>query len=226
MTGYYDKNLSADRLKKVYEVATPRVKQYLQAEIDFVLKYINSTDTVIELGCGYGRVLKQLAEKAKSVFGIDSSNANIRAAKGFLRQLKNIRLFTMDAAHLAFKDNSFDRVICIQNGISAFNVNPEKLVFESIRILKKNGIALFSSYSEKFWVDRLEWFKTQSNNKLLGEIDWDKTKKGKIICKDGFIAKTYSKIDFERLMAKFEVRFEVIEVDKSSLFCVIEKMGK
>ncbi len=226
MTGYYDKNLSAEKLKKVYNVAPPRTRQYLQAEIDFVLKYIKSTDTVLELGCGYGRVLKPLAQKAQTVVGIDSSQANIVSAKKYLSGFDNIQLQTMNAAGLDFKENSFDKVICIQNGISAFHVDPEKLINETLRVLRPEGSAFFSSYSEKFWEDRLEWFKIQSENQLLGKIDWEKTKNGVIICKDGFSAQTYSKADFEKLMSKFDLPYEICEVDNSSLFCVIENTQK
>ncbi len=223
MTGYYDKNLSADKLKKIYEVAPPRTKQYLQAEIDFVLNNIKSSDTVLELGCGYGRVLKPLAQKAQTVFGIDSSPANIKAAQEYLNEFDNIQLYTMNAAELTFENNSFNKAICIQNGISAFHVDPKKLIGESLRVTKKNGLMLFSSYSDKFWEDRLEWFKIQSEYRLLGEIDWEKTKNGLIICKDGFSAQTYKKTDFEELMSGFEVLYKISEVDNSSLFCVIEK---
>ena len=223
MTGYYNKNLSADKLKKVYEIAPPRTKQYLQAEIDFVLNNIRSSDTVLELGCGYGRVLKPLAQKAQTVFGIDSSPGNIMAAQEYLGEFDNIQLFTMNDVDLTFEKNSFDKVICIQNGISAFHVDPRKLISESLRVTKKNGLILFSSYSDKFWKDRLEWFKVQSEYRLLGEIDWGKTKNGEIICKDGFSAQTYNKSDFEELMSRFEVLYKICEVNNSSIFCVIEK---
>ena len=36
------------------------VKKYLQAEKVFVLKHINPKDKVLELGCGYGRVLQKI----------------------------------------------------------------------------------------------------------------------------------------------------------------------
>ncbi len=223
MTGYYDINLSAEKLKKVYELAPPRTKQYLQAEIDFVQKKIQPSDTILELGCGYGRVLKPLAQKAQTVIGIDSSSANIESAKKYLSGFNNIQLSVMDAAELSFKNNCFDKVICIQNGISAFHVDPVRLVEESLRVVKKNGLILFSSYSDQFWEDRLEWFRIQSEYQLIGEIDWDKTKNGIIICKDRFTAQTYNKSDFEELMSKFEVLYEICEVDNSSLFCVISK---
>jgi len=222
MIGYYDKNLSADKLKKVYDIAPPRTKQYLRAEIDFVLKNIKSSDTVLELGCGYGRVLKPLAQKARSVIGIDSSPANIESAKDYLSEYHNIQFLTMNAAELAFRDNCFDKVICIQNGISAFHVDPEKLISEALRVVKKNGLMLFSSYSDKFWNERLEWFKIQSEYRLLGEIDWDKTKNGTIICEDGFLATTFSPENFEELMSQFNLSYNIEEIDSSSVFCLID----
>lgn len=222
MTGYYDKNLSADKLKKVYEVAPPRTRQYLQAEIDFVLNNIKSSDSVLELGCGYGRVLKPLSKKAHKVIGIDSSQANIDSAREYLSEFNNIQLYTMNAAELAFKGKTFDKVICIQNGISAFHVDPAELIRESLRVTKKSGLILFSSYSEKFWEERLEWFKIQSEHHLLGEIDWGKTKNGNIICKDGFSAKTFSPENFEQLMSRFDLSYNIKEVDNSSVFCIIE----
>lgn len=85
MNDYYSRKLSADRLRRVYDLAPPRIRQYLQAEIDFVSRYINSDDTVLELGCGYGRVLRELAIKARPLVGIDSSIASIQAAKNICR---------------------------------------------------------------------------------------------------------------------------------------------
>ena len=125
----------------------------------------------------------------------------------------------MNAIDLKFEDNLFDVVICVQNGISAFKVDPEKLIKESIRVTKKDGILLFSSYSEKFWNDRFEWFKIQSKEGLLGEIDYNQTKNGTIVCKDGFVSTTFSKYDFLKLASKFNVNTTIHEIDNSSIFC-------
>ena len=40
MSEYYSRKLSATRLKQVYEVAFPRITQYLDAELDHVLENI------------------------------------------------------------------------------------------------------------------------------------------------------------------------------------------
>jgi len=66
VNGYYFHRLSAARLKEVCEIALPRVKQYLDAEVNHVLDKIRPGDLVIELGCGYGRIPSSLAGKAGS----------------------------------------------------------------------------------------------------------------------------------------------------------------
>lgn len=219
MTNYYSKSLNANRLQKCFEVAPARVVQFLEAEITFVLNKINSNDIVLDLGCGYGRVAIRLLEKAKKVVGIDMSKDNIELANEIVGNNKNSEFYTMDAADLKFDDNSFDKVICVQNGVSAFKVNPLKLFKESIRVTKKGGIVLFSSYSEKFWDDRLHWFQIQAENKLIGEIDYSLTKNGNIYCKDGFHATTYSTKEFLDLASNFDVKTTIHEVDNSSIFC-------
>ena len=91
----------------------------------------------------------------------------------------------------------------------------------NIRVTKKGGKVLFSSYSEKIWEDRLEWFYDQYEQGLVGEIDEDKTADGTIVCKDGFKATTFSKEEFQNIVQKMNLKAEVKEVDDSSIFCII-----
>ena len=218
---YYSKTLFAQKLKLAYEIASPRIQQYLEEEIKFVLTYINPSDTVLELGCGYGRVLKYLAEKARKVVGIDISQVNLDYAKAYLSDYKNIELHFMTARKLRFSPQSFDLVLGIQNPISSFKINPSLLVQESLTVTKNNGKILLSSYSEKIWNERLDWFIEQSKKGLIGEINFEKTKNGVIICKDGFTATTFTKEDFSHLISRFNLDAEIIEVDNSSIFCII-----
>src|SRR4030067_365892 len=129
MNNYYAEKLSAERLRRCYEIAPQRVKQYLEAELTFVLDRISPSNLVLELGCGYGRLIPALA--------------------------------------------------------------------------KQGGTILFSSYSDKFWKYCLEWFKRQSEEGLVGEIDFDKTRDGVIVCKDGFTASTVGRERFVELTAGF-----------------------
>jgi len=221
MSGYYAEKLSAERLKRCYEIAPPRVKQYLEAEIEYVLDKLKATDKVLELGCGYGRVLQRLIGKSEKVVGIDTSYASLRMAREFVGDISSCSLIEMDAVELGFRKDCFNAVVCIQNGISAFAVNQRKLVEESVRVTRPGGTALFSSYSEHFWEDRLDWFRLQAEQGLLGEIDEAATGKGVIVCKDGFKASTVGPDDFAALTSGLPVLSKITEVDRSSLFCEI-----
>jgi len=215
---YYTSKLSSNKLKQCYEVASPRVKQYLKAEIEHVLSHIRPSDAVLELGCGYGRVLKYLVRVSDTVVGIDTSKDSLDLA---FHTKPIYDVLQMDARVLGFCDNSFDKTVCIQNGISAFKIEPRELVEESVRVTRDGGTCLFSTYSDRFWDHRLEWFVKQSEKNLLGEIDWEQTKNGIIVCKDGFRATTFREEDFHELVLILGLNAKVVEVDDSSLFCEI-----
>lgn len=223
MKNYYSDKLNSNKLQHCYDIAPDRVKQFLEEEIIFVLKKINRNDVVLDLGCGYGRVSTRLIEKAKHVIGIDISEENIRLANSKYKYSESIDYFVMDASELKFSDDFFDVTICVQNGISAFKIDPKRLISEALRVTKKTGIVLISSYSEHFWDQRLKWFQKQASEGLIGEIDYNLTREGTIVCKDGFRAITYTNNDFMELATNFNVDIKIYEVDNSSVFCEMKK---
>ena len=218
-TTYYADKLSATNLSRCYEIAPPRVKRYLDAEIGYVLNCIDHDDTIVELGCGYGRVLNRLVADVRRCVGLDNSRASLEMAWRGAEASRSLDLQASDAGLSALRSRSFDAVLVIQNGISAFKISPEKLVRECIRITKLDGFVLFSSYSPKFWEHRLEWFRAQAAAGLLGEIDEDETGDGVIVCKDGFKATTYTEQDFLDLAIDLGLAATLSEVDNSSIFC-------
>ena len=224
MKDYYQNSLNSNKLRECYNIAPERVRQFLEAEIFFVASKCNKKDLLLDLGCGYGRVSFKLMDKVNRIVGIDNSKDNIQLAKELQKGNEKCEFLEMNAIDLKFNDNLFDKVICVQNGISAFKVDPLKLMNESIRVTKNGGSILFSSYSEKFWDNRLEWFRLQSEKGLIGEIDYAKTKNGTIICKDGFKAITYTKEDFLKLASNFNVTSTLHEVDNSSIFIEMIKL--
>jgi len=223
---YYKDRLFADKLLKCYEVAPSRIVQYLDAEIQFVIANVRGADLVLELGCGYGRVLKAVSSFVSMIVGNDISKPSLELAKSYMKPHRDYRIVQMDAFDMSFRPCVFDAVFCIQNGISAFGVDKKRLIAESIRVTKNDGLILFSSYSPKIWEDRLDWFRRQSQIGLLGEIDDEKTRDGNIVCKDGFRATTVSGDQFVELFDEFGPDVSIIEVDESSIFCkVVKRQG-
>jgi SAM-dependent methyltransferase len=221
MRGYYSTKLSGDRLQQCYELASTRVKQYLEAEIEFVVSRLRPTDSVLELGCGYGRVAFRLADVAARVVGIDTSPESLILARHLARPESRCQFLRMDASAPTFRDGAFDVVVCVQNGICAFAVDPERLMREALRVARPGGRALFSTYSAAFWSERLRWFESQAAAGLVGAIDYDQTENGTVVCKDGFRAGMFSPEAFRALSRRLGVEPVITTVDDSSVFCEI-----
>ncbi|WP_243109393.1 class I SAM-dependent methyltransferase [Anaerophilus nitritogenes] len=219
---YYAQNLNSQKLFKVYDTKIPRVKQYLDVEISFVRNNLTGSERVLELGAGYGRVIKELAGNCKSIVGIDISDESVSLGKEYLNDISNAEIMTMDVHNLTFKEK-FDVVLCLQNGLSSMKVTSSDLIDKILGMVVSGGKVYFSTYSEKFWEYRLMWFKEQADKKLLGEIDLDKTKDGVIICKDGFKAITHTLKDLKMIGFLSGYEYQIQEVDDSSVFLIIHK---
>jgi len=155
MPGYYTERLAAERLRACYDLAPPRTKAYLEAEIEFVLAKTTSSMLALELGCGYGRVLERLLPRVRVAFGIDTSPASLSMALEYLRRKPSLCLACMDSIQMGFRDSAFDLTICIQNGICAFAVDQQQLFREALRVTRSGGLVMFSSYTPQFWQHRL-----------------------------------------------------------------------
>ncbi len=221
MEGYYEEKLSGERLRQCYEIASPRVKQYLEAEIRFVLDRLEPTDAALEFGCGYGRVALRLAETAKRVVGIDTSSESLDLARRIAGPGSRCEFLEMNALDLAFPAGEFDAVVCVQNGVCAFGVDQEQLIGEALRVTRPKGRLLFSTYAQAFWPHRLAWFEAQAKAGLVGEIDCDATRDGVIVCKDGFKVDTLTPQTLRSLCASLGLSGQITEVDGSSVFCEV-----
>lgn len=222
MRGYYVEGLAGRRLMRCYELASARVRQYLEAEILHVMDHLRPADVVLELGCGYGRVAQRLAQVARRVIGIDTAEESLKLARQ-LDPEHRCEFLLMDALDLQFPADRFDAVVCVQNGICAFGVDQEALVQEALRVTRSGGIVLFSTYSDRFWPDRLAWFEAQAGAGLIGAIDRARSGHGSIVCQDGFCAGRVSPAGFSALCAQIGVKGTITEVDGSSVFCEIVK---
>ena len=219
---YYAQSLNSQKLFKVYETGIPRVKQYLDAEISFVRDNLTGSERVLELGAGYGRIVKELAGHCKSIVGIDISAENVSLGREYLKDSPNAEIITMDVHNLIFEEK-FDVVLCLQNGLSSMKITSQDLLEQILGMVESGGKVYFSTYSGKFWEYRLMWFREQAGKGLLGELDPDKTKDGVIICKDGFRALTHTPEALEAIGCLSGYEYRIHEVDESSVFLIIHK---
>lgn len=117
-------------------------------------KIISITPTgsyFLDIGCGVGFACEMLKHENFIPHGIDISEQAITLAK------KKLPEFSFDIASidnkLPYKNETFDRVICL--GVLEHIKEPETIISETHRVLKKNGKALFlvpNSYSPYFLI--------------------------------------------------------------------------
>jgi len=223
MGGYYRHHLLGSDLQRVYALASPRIRQYLRAEIENVVDRVRGSGRVLELGCGYGRVLGEVAPHVGRVVGIDIARGNLESAAAYLGAHRNCDLALMNAVQLGFGDAEFDATICVQNGVAAFRVEASRLVAEALRVTREGGWVLFSTYSSRIWPDRLEWFRSQAREGLIGPLDESRTKEGTIVCQDGLRLSTANADMFRTLFHDQGQTAHIREVDGSSLFAEVAK---
>lgn len=92
--------------------------------------------------------MRELAPFCQSIVGIDFSKENVKFGEEYLEEIQNARLIVMDAHHLQFEE-SFDVVLCLQNGLSSMRLET-KYIEEMMKLLSTGGRALISSYSPNF----------------------------------------------------------------------------
>jgi 2-polyprenyl-6-hydroxyphenyl methylase/3-demethylubiquinone-9 3-methyltransferase len=217
MKDYYIENLSGNHLHRVYSLADEPVKIYLQGEIEFIRARISPGDRVLELGCGYGRILKALASDTHITEGIDNAPGNIELAGKYLDNEPGIKIHRMSVDSLDFDDNSFDLVLCTQNGLSAFGLDPLIVVREACRVTKHHGRLFCCTYAESFWPSRLQWFRNQVDAGLLGAIDETKTGNGVIACVDGFRSASMTDLQFQEIASALNLVVDIFELPSGSL---------
>ena len=92
--------------------------------------------TVLEIGCGTGKWLRELASADCDVAGIDPSREMLAKAAGLAGA--DLRVGVADA--LPWKEKSFD-VVCCVNAFHHF-ASPDRALAESWRVLRPGGVFL------------------------------------------------------------------------------------
>jgi ubiquinone/menaquinone biosynthesis C-methylase UbiE len=134
-------------------------------EIDqkLLLRIINpqKQDSILDIGCGTGRLTIPLSIKCKNIIGIDQSLEMLRVAQEKSKGIGNIHYTRSDIRRkLPFKDRTFDSAVCFLVLSHIKNLN---LLFSEVnRVLKKGGYFIYNDFA----ADLKHPFKTMYNDHL------------------------------------------------------------
>ena len=173
-----------------YEEATRRVGLWKSEEIIFKSTFPNVQSSILELGCGVGRISYSLWKLGyEKIIATDFSEKILKRAIK-LNKVRNTQICfeIQDATSLSFDDYSFDGVIFGFNGLMQIPGRTNRIlaIKESFRVLNRGGHFVFTSHDrnfsklKKFWImERKKWKKGEQNPALIEFGDrFEQTSKG------------------------------------------------
>ncbi len=109
-----------------------------ESYIDTLHSHIPSSDTLLELGCGSGAVLKQLLPREGTTIGVDYSEAMIEEAKRNLEGSQpqtDLRLGSLE--HLPLGDNTVDTALAYM--VFHHVAEPSAALQDAARVIRPGG---------------------------------------------------------------------------------------
>ena len=162
-------------------------------QIEIFSKYVEKSMKILDVGCGYGRTLKELYDNGYSnLIGIDFSSKMIERANS---SYPDISFKISEGNKLDFEDNSIDCVIllavltCITNEDDQY-----QLISEIHRILKKGGILYINDFlinDSDMYIKRYEKYKDKYSKYGIFETE------------DGGVFRHHSEDYLDKLLSNF-----------------------
>lgn len=177
--------------------------------VGILKEYINETKnlTCLDIGCSNGVVSNLLSQKFKSVTGIDIDQEAIKYAQEKYNK-ENLNFEIMDAQNMKFKNDQFD--IVILNQIYEFVADPQKMINEIYRVLKKDGICLVGARN------KLAIIEGQSGLPLVHMLPNYLGQKIAALLKSEYYPPQYKTLnEIKKLFNKFEINNLTISILKN-----------
>ena len=134
------------------------VESYYSKKYGYLKKYINYSSLGgkrgLDIGCGVGNDLVKITKAGAIVTGVDISDFAVEMSRKNL-EIHNLQaeVFRDNGEFLNFDDNSFDCIVAFAT--LSYTPNPERMVQEIHRVLKKRGEAYLTVYNVNSWLNLL-----------------------------------------------------------------------
>ena len=145
-------NLLLNSLPESYRVWFETEKEYLK-------KQIKPDSIVLEIGSGDGRSIHDLFPITQNITAVDIDKEAIARAQKLFAEFPSIKIIDADAINLPLENECFDYVVCMG---TFMNLADKKytILNEMKRVLKNDGKAIVSTFSEKALSERLNIYRS------------------------------------------------------------------
>lgn len=154
-----------ERVVRHYADATVQVGLWKSEELIFQ-RVFRKEDSILECGCGTGRITMGLWELGyRNILGTDFAGNLVKEARRLAQILEyRIHWKVEDATQLTFEDNLFDGAIFGFNGLMQIpgRENRQRAMGEISRVLRPGGWFVFTTHDRELSTYRSFWKKEQS----------------------------------------------------------------
>ncbi len=144
-------------------------------------KYLKSTDSILDLGCGTGRTTFHLHQLGyQDIIGVDLTPEMIDRAQELNHHFKtHIDFREGDALNLEFAEETFQAAVFSFNGLMSIpdQKNRNKALMEINRVLTDSGTFIFTTHDREvapeffeFWKEEEQRWKSGNQDPLLFEF--------------------------------------------------------
>lgn len=166
----------ADEFYRQLHAGTP-------GDADFYTRLVGESDRVLELGCGWGRLTAGLAERCKSITGVDIDREMCARAQATLAHHPNARILHHDIRHPLPKESpsssglKYDRIIAPYNLLYA--LGGELGVAATFRLVHEQLTADGEFWADVYPVDEMHAAylagetPPDDDDEPVGELEWE-----------------------------------------------------
>lgn len=195
----------------------PEFKEWMKKDVLEIKKFLKKEFVVLDVGCGWGREIKELAPFCKRIVGVDDDPKEVETAKSYLKDIPNIVLLIRNAQKIDFPDESFDIIISLGNTLGNLRESKEIVLREMKRLVDKDGKILISVYLKGNTFERAEAYKKIGLK--IREI-----KDGKIIFEGGEASEEFSKNELKKLFEKVGLKVKFKDINSIAVLCIAERI--
>ncbi len=111
--------------------------------------FLSAGNSVLEIGCGTGRITRELARRRVRVVACDVNPLAVAKLRASLGAASDVTVTVGDARCLPFADEAFDAVVFAFNGLDFIHPEADRFraVREIARVLRPGGVFIFSSHN-------------------------------------------------------------------------------
>jgi 2-polyprenyl-6-hydroxyphenyl methylase/3-demethylubiquinone-9 3-methyltransferase len=204
-----------DMFNKLVDVF-PEFVEWTKQDVVEIKKFFKKDSIVLDVGCGWGREIKELARFCKKIIALDNDAREIETAKSYLKNIHNVEFSIQDAKKTSFPDESFDVIISVGNTFGNLGDDKEKVLQEMKRLVKNDGKILLSVYSNGANSKRTTAYKS------IG-LKIKTIENGKILFEDGLISEEFSKEELKNIFEKFQLKVRFINIERIAVLCIVSK---